>query len=186
MGFQNKRGQPAQEPICRCGDVKPRRRHQCNGNTAAFLLNFYSSKNTMDLSSQYKGTITELNVASHLLSLGYNVSQPLTQDSKYDLIVDVNHKLIRIQVKTARINEKTQGLSIKFNCRSTTNNVRECKQRYYSTEDVDYFATWWNNEVFIIPVNECSAEKTIWIDKPHNPKSTYAYDYLAEEVLKTI
>ena len=140
----------------------------------------------MELSSQYKGTITELNVASYLLALGYNVSQPLTQDSKYDLIVDVDHKLIRLQVKTARINDKTQGLSIKFNCRSTTNNVRECKQRYYSVEDVDYFATYWDNKVFLIPVNECSAEKTLWIEKPINPRSTYAYDYLAEEVLKTI
>ena len=52
----------------------------------------------MELSTQYKGTITELQVATYLLSLGYNVSQPLTQDSKYDLIVDVNHQLIRLQV----------------------------------------------------------------------------------------
>lgn len=140
----------------------------------------------MELSTQYKGTITELQVAAHLLQLGYNVSQPLTQDSKYDLIVDVNHKLVRLQVKTARINTKTQGLSIKFNCRSTTNNVRECHQRYYSQDDVDYFATFWDNQVFLIPVAECSAEKTLWIDKPSNRKSTYAFDYCAEEVLQTL
>lgn len=140
----------------------------------------------MKLSTQYKGTITELNVASYLLSLGFNVSQPFTQDSKYDLIVDVNNHLIRLQVKTARINDQTQRLSIKFNCRSTTNNVRECKQRYYSTDDIDYFATFWDQKVFLVPVNECSATKTLWIDKPNNPKSAYAYDYLAEEVLKAI
>ena len=138
----------------------------------------------MELSTQYKGTITELQVATYLLSLGYNVSQPLTQDSKYDLIVDVNHKLLRLQVKTARLNDRTQGQSIKFNCRSTTNNVRECRQRYYSIEEVDYFATYWNNEVFLIPVSECSAEKTLWIEKPSNPRSTYAYDYRAKEVLQ--
>ena len=140
----------------------------------------------MELSSQYKGTITELNVASYLLSLGFNVSQPLTQDSKYDLIVDVNNHLIRLQVKTARINDRTQGLSIKFNCRSTTNNVRECKQRYYSTDDVDYFATFWDGKVFLVPVSECSAEKTLWLDKSHDSRSVYAYDCLAEEVLKAI
>lgn len=141
----------------------------------------------IELSSQFKGTITELQVASHLLSLGYIVSQPLVQDTKYDLIVDVNHKLIRLQVKTARINKdnKTND-SICFNCRSTTNNVRECKQRYYSSDDVDYFATYWDNQVFLIPVNECSAEKTIWLTKPKNPNSTYAYDYTAEEVLNNL
>lgn len=140
----------------------------------------------MELSTQYKGTITELQVATYLLSLGYNVSQPLTQDSKYDLIVDVNHQLIRLQVKTSRRNENTQGFSIKFNCRSTTNNVRECKQRYYSEEDVDFFATWWDNQVYLVPVSECSAEKTLWIDKPSNPRSCYSRNYIAEEVLKNL
>lgn len=140
----------------------------------------------MELSTQYKGTITELRVATYLLSLGYNVSQPLTQDSKYDLIVDVNHHLIRLQVKTSRINDKTKGLSIKFNCRSTTNNVRECKQRYYSDDDVDFFATWWNNQVYLIPISECSAEKTLWIDKPTDPRSCYSQNYIAEEVLKNL
>lgn len=140
----------------------------------------------MELSTQFKGDITELLVSARLLGLGYIVSKPLTQDSKYDLIVDINHKLIRLQVKTARLNDSVRGESIKFNCRSTTNNVRECKQRYYSAEDVDYFATYWKNEVYLIPVSECSAEKVIWIDKPTLKNSCYAKDYLAEEVLKHI
>lgn len=138
----------------------------------------------MELSTQLKGTITELQVATYFLQQGYNVSQPLTQDSKYDLIVDVNHKLLRIQVKTARRNENTVGYSIKFNCRSTTNNVRECKQRYYSEEDIDYFATYWEGNVYLVPVNQCSAEKTLWIEKPTNKTCSYAQDYLAQEVVK--
>lgn len=138
------------------------------------------------LSTQFKGDVTELLVSAYLLELGYLVSKPLTQDSKYDLIVDVNHKLIRIQVKTARLNDRTIGKSIKFNCRSTTNNVRECKKRYYSPEDVDYFATYWDNEVYLVPVTECSAEKILWIDKPTYKNSCFANDYLAKEVLKRI
>ena len=66
------------------------------------------------LSTQFKGDVTELLVSAYLLKLGYVVSKPLTQDSKYDLIVDINHKLIRIQVKTARSNDRTIGKSIKF------------------------------------------------------------------------
>lgn len=140
-----------------------------------------------NLSSQFKGTVTELQVATCLLQLGYVVSQPLVQDSKYDLIVDVNNKLIRLQIKTARPNVKNKfGESIKFNCRSTTNNVRECKQRYYSVDEVDYFATYWKNEVFLIPVNECSSEKTIWLEKPSSKNQTYAYDYCARRVLNNL
>ena len=110
----------------------------------------------------------------------------MVQDTKYDLIIDINHKLIRLQVKTARPNIRNTGQSIVFNCRSTTNNVRECKQRYYSTNDVDYFATYWEGKVFLIPINECSAEKTLWLEKPKNSACTYAYDYLAEEVISKI
>ena len=140
-----------------------------------------------ELSTQFKGDITELLVGAYFLNLGYIVSKPLTQDSKYDLIIDINHKLIRLQVKTSRLNEKaTSGKSIKFNCRSTTNNVRECKQRYYSSEDVDYFATYWEGNVYLIPVDECSAEKILWLDVPTYSKSCYANDYLAEEVIKHI
>lgn len=138
------------------------------------------------LSTQFKGTVTELKVASYLLELGYIVSQPLVQDSKYDLIVDVNSKLIRLQVKTSRINDSSTGKSIKFNCRSTTNNVRECKQRYYSEEEVDFFATFWEGKCFLIPVKNCSSEKILWLEKPKYSTSTYAYDYLAEEVLSKV
>ena len=139
----------------------------------------------MDLSTQYKGTITELQVATHLLSLGYCVSQPLIQDSKYDLIVDVNHKLLRLQVKTSRfVNNKCN--SIKFNCRSTTNNVKECKQRRYSPDDIDFFATYWNDNAFLIPISECSTEKTIWLEEPPHNNCTYAFNYTAQEVLNHI
>lgn len=115
----------------------------------------------MELSTQFKGDITELKVSAYLLELGYVVSKPLTQNSKYDLIVDVNNKLIRIQVKTARLTANTTGESIKFNCRSTTNNVKQCKQRYYSSEEVDFFATFWKDKVYLVPVKECSSEKTL-------------------------
>lgn len=139
-----------------------------------------------ELSTQFKGDITELQVSAYFLKLGYIVSKPLTQDSKYDLIVDKDHKLLRIQVKTSRLNNKTSGKSIKFNCRSTTNNIRECKQRYYSIDEVDYFATYWEGNVYLVPVNECSAEKILWLDIPPQSKSCYAKDYLAEEVIKHI
>ena len=43
-----------------------------------------------ELTTQQKGITTEIFVAARLLELGYNVSQPFCQDSKYDLIVDVN------------------------------------------------------------------------------------------------
>ena len=96
----------------------------------------------MELTTQQKGITTEMYVAAYLLSLGYNVSQPMCQDSKYDLIVDVGHKLLRLQVKTAR---QTSESSIAFNCRSTTKNSITHKSRSYGLDEIDYFATYWNH-----------------------------------------
>lgn len=140
-------------------------------------------KNNNLLTTQQKGITTEMFVAARLLQLGYNVSQPLCQDSKYDLIVDVSNKLFRLQVKTARlINENT----ILFNCRSTTKNSQTNKSRYYQPDEIDYFATYWNNEVFLIPPNECSAEKRLHLLPVQRSNQTYAYNYTASEVFKKL
>lgn len=157
---------------------------------SGFPLNFTMSKimeekNDVleELSSQQKGIVTEMAVATYLLKLGYNVSQPFCQDSKYDLIVDVNGKLLRLQVKTSR---EASATSITFNCRSTTTNVRNCKHRRYSSEDIDYFATYWDNKVYLVPISECSTQKSLHLERANRQDWSYAEDYLAEEVLKTL
>lgn len=136
-----------------------------------------------ELTTQQKGITTEIFVAAKLLQLGYNVSQPFCQDSKYDLIVDVNNKLLRLQVKTSRL---TSDNIITFNCRSTTKNSQTNKSRYYLENEIDYFATYWNDEIFLIPVNECSAEKHLHLLPVERSNQTYAYDYKASEVLKKL
>ena len=136
-----------------------------------------------ELTTQQKGVTTEMYVAAHLLELGYNVSQPFCQDSKYDLIVDVNNKLLRLQVKTARQNSET---SILFNCRSTTKNSQTNKSRYYELDEIDYFATYWQGQVYLVPVAECSAEKRLHLIKPSRANQSYAEDYIASEVLKNL
>ena len=136
-----------------------------------------------DLSTQQKGIVTEMQVATYLLSLGYNVSQPFSQDSKYDLIVDANNKLLRLQVKTSRLASPT---SITFNCRSTTTNVKNCKSRRYSDTEIDYFATYWNGKAYLVPVSECSTQKSLHLEKTNRKDWSYMEDYLADEVLRTL
>lgn len=105
----------------------------------------------LELSTQKKGAITELQVASYLLKLGYTVCSPYNPDSKYDLIVDINNHLFRLQVKTARPSPRTANCIV-FNCRSTTKNTSLCQKRRYTKEEIDYFATYWNEKVYLIPV----------------------------------
>lgn len=137
----------------------------------------------MELTTQQKGITTEMYVAAYLLSLGYNVSQPLCQDSKYDLIVDVDGKLLRLQVKTSR---ETNSNSIEFNCRSTTTNSRYNKSRRYSSAEIDYFATYWNNKAYLVPLDECSTTKRLHLNKTKRSNLSYIEDYSAKEVLEKL
>ena len=135
-----------------------------------------------------KGKVTESLVLSYILNLGHSVSIPFGDKDRYDQIWDINGKLLRIQVKTARLNEKeknpTQNVSIRFSCKSTINGKRH---KYNSTE-IDYFATYWDNQVYLIPVAECSFEKVLRFtsSQPNQSSICWAKDYTVEEVLKRL
>lgn len=136
-----------------------------------------------DLSTLIKGTITELQVAAYIMSLGYIVSQPLSQDSKYDLLIDVNGAFYRVQVKKAR---RETDASVMINCRTTTTNVRNCKTIRYTKDEVDFFATYWNNTAFLVPISECASCKSLHVVPPERKTQSYIWDYEARVVLEKL
>lgn len=143
----------------------------------------------LDLSTKFKGTLTELQVQTYFLSKGYNVSVPICEESKYDLVLDTGNQLLKIQIKTARLESKTQN-SIIFNCRSTCCNTRENHKRGYSEKEIDYFATIWNDQVYLVPVGETSSQKALHFDTMDKEKKrsnwSYLEDYKAEVVLNSL
>lgn len=134
-----------------------------------------------------KGRYTEAIVLAYIMNLGYSVSIPFGDKDKYDQIWDINGKLIKVQVKTSRINEKEKNplnKSIRFNCKTIVNG----KNTKYSKDEIDYFATYWENQVYLIPVGECSAEKVLRFtsSQPNQPSICWAKDYEVEEVIKRL
>lgn len=108
------------------------------------------------MNTNIKGKISELEILTFVTKLGYSVSIPFGDKDKYDQIWDINNKLLRIQIKTARWkNEEQTGIA--FNCYSVSNG----KRHYYTKEDIDYFATFWDNKCYLIPVEECSSQKAL-------------------------
>lgn len=61
------------------------------------------------------GDISEMHVILAMRKRGYDVSVPLGENHRYDLVVDDGEKLSRIQVKTGRV----RGDVIKYNCSSS-------------------------------------------------------------------
>ena len=142
----------------------------------------------MELNSHFKGEITELQVAQAFLSKGFQVCKPMVSDSRYDFIVDINHNLIRIQVKTSALNDE-DGY-IHFKTCSTHTNTQRTVTHPYSKIDVDYFATYFNNECYIVPVEKVgNREIRLRIRPTKNGQVkniNFAKDYTLENFLSSI
>lgn len=137
------------------------------------------------MNTNQKGINTEAQILAQILKLGYSVSIPFGDKNRYDQIWDINNKLLRIQIKTARLNEKDPTHnSIRFNCRSVMNG----RAHKYTKDEIDFFATYWNSQIYLIPVEECSLEKVLRFDalQPNQPKICWAKDYELQEVIKRL
>lgn len=130
------------------------------------------------LNAKQNGNLTELQCITSFYELGYKVSLPYGEDSRYDFIVDIDGILIKVQVKTCRVLEDNSVIT--FSCRSTRINSQGCYHRQYSKDEIDYFCTYYNNKCYLIPVEECSNEKRLRLKPPKNNqrgKINYAKDY---------
>ena len=128
-----------------------------------------------------KGKVSELEILTLITKLGYSVSIPFGDKDKYDQIWDINGKLIKVQIKTSRWkNENKTGII--FNCYSVSNK----KKHNYTKDEIDYFATFWEGKCYLVPVEECSSEKTLWFEEKTNPSCCLAKDYDVLEVIKTL
>ena len=139
----------------------------------------------MQLTSKQKGNLTELQCLSAFVEQGCGVSIPYGDNSKYDFIADVDGRLFKIQVKTSSLKDEN---AIKFSCRTTHVNCKGIKNERYSSNEVDFFATYWKNQCYLIPVSECSVEKTLRFTPPKSGQLkgiTFAKDYeLAKQLEK--
>lgn len=117
-----------------------------------------------------KGLLTEIECQKAFIALGYSVSIPLGNFDKYDMVVDIDGKFIRVQCKSATYDETNNYIS--FNCRSVSTNTKKTNRHSYSKDEIDYFATSWNGKVYLVPVNECSVTKKLWLWDAKSDKST--------------
>ena len=127
-----------------------------------------------------KGKITELEVLSYIIKKGYSVSIPFGDKDRYDQIWDIKGKLYKIQVKTSSLKE--DGAYLEFACYTMSNR----KRHMYSKSEIDFFATFYNNQVYVVPVEECSVNKRLRFisTQPNQPNISWAKNYTFEEVFE--
>ena len=131
------------------------------------------------LNSKQKGNLTELQCLTSFYEQGCHVSLPYGENSRYDMIVDVNGKLLKVQVKTASLRKEDEN-AIEFSCRSTRVNSQGIISNKYTPDEIDYFATFWKGICYLIPVTECSVSKTLRFAPPKSGQIkgiSFAKDY---------
>lgn len=104
------------------------------------------------------GNVTCLKVMARFLEKGYNVLTPFGDNTKYDFVAEKDGKFLRVQCKTAR---KVKSYnSITFNLYVVASNYLGSRKKYYTKEDIDLFATVWEDKVCILPIENIGERKT--------------------------
>lgn len=140
------------------------------------------------MNSKMIGNLTEINCLKAFTELGYGVSIPFGDCLRYDLIVDIKGKLYKIQCKTANTNYIEEGF-ITFRCDNTTTKNGTIVHNSYTEEEIDYFATYYNNKCYLVPVGECSREKKLRFTPPKNGQIkgiSFAEEYEIERMVEKL
>lgn len=151
------------------------------GRAVASFNRFRGMKDT-----KYKGIVSELQSITYFHQLGYSVSIPYGENSRYDFIVDVEGVLIKVQCKTAQL--ASDKNSISFRTHSTRNTTNTSTRRKYTSEEIDFFCTFFENQCYLVPVDECSLVKKLRFTIPKNGQEkgiSFAKDYTVEAQLKS-
>ena len=141
----------------------------------------------MNLNSHFIGEITEQQVALEFLKLGILISKPLVQSSRYDFIVDINNNLYKIQVKTGTFKEDSY---LEFATSTSHTNCKGTLNIPYTKNDVDFFATMYEGQCYLIPFEVCGkrVQRLRFVPTKNNQTKgiTFAKDYKIEDIIKTL
>jgi hypothetical protein len=114
-----------------------------------------------DLTPSQKGAVAEAAITAMTIQLGLTVLRPLCEGRRYDLVIDLEPALLRVQCKLAR---RISGvLSVKLQTSRCTPGgyVRTS----YTAAEVDTIAAY-SPELhrgFLIPISEASGRRSIYL-----------------------
>lgn len=114
------------------------------------------------------GELSEAAVLFELKSLGFTVSTPFGDNTKYDLIFDDGDTLYKAQVKTGRLKER--GV-VSFNTATRGHNTNKTYQKEYTKKDVDLFIVYCpqNERFYAVDIEDApSSSMSLRVEEPGN------------------
>ena len=134
---------------------------------------------------QIKGLTTELIITQKFIELGFIVSIPYGNNSRYDLLVDTGDNIWKIQCKSSKLNENDSYI---VNVSNGVYTATTHKTKHYTKEEIDFIVTVIEDQLVVIPVEmiENSKSKIFRTKLPkYGPKSScnLIQDYTVEKYL---
>jgi hypothetical protein len=113
----------------------------------------------LDLSSTQKGAAAEAEIAAAAIRLGLVVLQPLGDGSRYDLVIDIGQRLLRVQCKWG----SRQGDVIVARCITSRHTPTGYRRTTYTADEVDAIAVYApdTDRCYLLPVQEVEGCATI-------------------------
>lgn len=87
------------------------------------------------MNTWHKGELAVLKVIERALELGYQVSKPIFEQSRYDLVLDNGKQLYRVQVKFTDTTPSASSGAVVVPLTKTTKNSKV--KRLYNAEEID-------------------------------------------------
>jgi hypothetical protein len=123
------------------------------------------------------GLRTEAAILAELARRGYRVLVPWGTNQRYDLVLEVDDRFLRVQCKTGRLRNGV----IRFATRSTRSNTQGTYSRGYSGE-AELFLVYCSelDQIYAVPVDEAAEEGWLRVDPARNGQEQgirWASDY---------
>jgi hypothetical protein len=134
----------------------------------------------IELTPSQKGAAAEAAITAMTIELGLVVLRPLCEGSRYDLMIDLEPELLRVQCKMARRVSGVLSVRLQTSRYTPGGYVRTS----YTAAEVDAIATY-SPELrrgFLIPIEEASGRRSIHLrlDATRNNQAEgikWAHDY---------
>jgi PD-(D/E)XK endonuclease len=92
------------------------------------------------MNTKDKGNVSEISILKRLTQKGYRVSIPWGENTPYDLIVEIEENLYRIQCRTGRVKN---GKSLCFNLSSTCYSSMAKKSiKKIRSKEIDFYGIY--------------------------------------------
>ena len=107
-------------------------------------------------SSNHKGAIAEIKIAAAAIELGIPVLRPMSEHGRYDLVFEIEKRLLRVQCKWGALKRDVIAINVGGNYLSPAGYVRST----YSVDEVDAIAAYCGDldRCYLLPIDAVAGQ----------------------------